>query len=1091
MLKDALSRMAVVFSPIVLMQGQEYQQKGYVLSTRLSDGLLKARVKGRSGRIYDVHVDLKSWPGKAAHCSCQSGLNCKHTAASLFALQAKEDLFIPAPDNQSGETSLIAWLDAMRAGQPHSGKSDKSHQVVYLLEPQATRHEHRVQVRLALAKRLKRGGFGQKPVFNTVTPHRQQFFTENDHDIIETLLQKYGINSWFDRFAVRNSELLEKIVSTGRAFLFEEDEDAQVVFDATGDVSLRWQLRLDGTQQLIVERDGHPVMPLMLDTPWYYDAEEHVLGRFGAGWPPGQVQSLLDMSPISVEKAAYIASFLNDLPSDIPKPNVYQEIQTKQMTPKPVLILDAIETQAGNGDNPASSGYLFVSEIHFDYAGIRSSSDSQDSQRLVYEEGDKLIEIERDWSFEKSSQEECAQILPARAANLQDKLNAIEDVRHRSVLIHYRSEQDLPRLHQHIIPLLKSKGWVVELLHPVFSQVVSADELEWFSELRERGHDFFAYQLGILVEGKQVSIVPLVADLITRLDRDDVDDLPDDSLVYLPLPDGKRLQVSMARIKPLIRFLLHYGTRIINDERQLQINRYQLLLMQETEQAIAATDARWVGGETLRQQMQQLVGLKEIETVPLPKGLNATLRDYQHQGLNWLQFLRLSRFGGVLADDMGLGKTVQTLAHLQVEKEQGRLTHASLIVAPTSLVGNWYEEAKRFTPELKILVFHGAERHHDEFDEYDVVISTYGLIQRDKFRFVEHPFYYLILDEAQFIKNARAKTTQIIQQIKATHRLCLSGTPLENHLGELWSLFHFLMPGLLGDARQFRRFFKIPIEKNTSQDRRQLLARRVKPFMLRRTKNEVARELPAKTETTQLIELDGVQRDLYEAIRMSMEKKVREAIARQGMGKSHIVLLDALLKLRQVCCDPRLLSIPEAKIAHGQSAKLDALMALVDNLIAENRRVLVFSQFTSMLELIEEQLKARACPYLKLTGQTQNRQQLVHTFQEGDVPVFLISLKAGGTGLNLTRADTVIHYDPWWNPAAEDQATDRSHRIGQENPVFVYKLIAAGTVEEAILAMQDKKRQLFDGILSDNIGSMSALTATDVEQFFAPLVDLP
>ena len=1089
MLKEALSRMAVVFSPNVLMQGQEYQRKGYVLSTRLSDGLLKGRVKGRSGRIYDVHVDLKSWPGKPAHCSCQSGVNCRHTAASLFSLQEKENLFIPAPGDQSGQESLIHWLDSLRAGLPEPEASQKSHQVVYLLEPQFTAHEHRVQVRLALAKRLKRGGFGQKPVFNTVTPHRQQYFTDADDDIIETLLQKYGANSWFDRFAVRNSELLEKIVSTKRAFLYHEDEDIPLEFDSSSDVSLRWQLRSNGTQHLLLERDGHVVKPLILDTPWYYDEEEHTLGRFGESLPPGQLKKLLDMPSVSPEQAACIASMLSELNPQFPRPGVYQKKQIRSLTPTPVLILDAVETREGNGENLDDSGYLFVCDICFDYAGMRTDNDDT-SQALVYAEGDVLNEIERDYLFEKTRREECAQLLPARAASLQDKLNALDDVRHRSVLIHYRSEADLPRLHQNIIPLLKNKGWTVEFRHPVFAQVVTADEIEWFSELRERGQDFFAYQLGILVEGKQVSIVPLVADLITRLDHDTIDDLADDSLVYLPLPDGKRLQVSMARIKPLVRFLLHYGSRVIDDERQIQINRYQFLLMQETEQAIAATNARWVGGETLRQQLQQLVGLKEIDNVPLPKGLNASLRDYQHQGLNWLQFLRNCRFGGVLADDMGLGKTVQTLAHLQLEKEQGRLTHAALIVAPTSLVGNWYEEARRFTPDLKVLVFHGAERHQDEFDEYDVVISTYGLIQRDKFRFVGHSFYYLILDEAQFIKNARAKTTQIIQQIKASHRLCLSGTPLENHLGELWSLFHFLMPGLLGDARQFRRFFKIPIEKNASQERRELLANRVRPFMLRRNKNEVARELPAKTETTQLIELDGVQRDLYEAIRMSMEKKVREAIARQGMGKSHIVLLDALLKLRQVCCDPRLLTIPEARIAHGTSAKLEALMALIDNLVAENRRVLVFSQFTSMLELIEQELKARTFPYLKLTGQTQNRQQLVNSFQEGDVPVFLISLKAGGTGLNLTRADTVIHYDPWWNPAAEDQATDRSHRIGQENPVFVYKLIAAGTVEEAILAMQDKKRQLFDGILSNNIAGSGALTAGDVEQFFAPLVDL-
>jgi SNF2 family DNA or RNA helicase len=436
---------------------------------------------------------------------------------------------------------------------------------------------------------------------------------------------------------------------------------------------------------------------------------------------------------------------------------------------------------------------------------------------------------------------------------------------------------------------------------------------------------------------------------------------------------------------------------------------------------------------------------------------------------------------------MGLGKTVQTLAHLLHEKEQGRLTQATLIVAPTSLVGNWLAEAKRFTPDLSVVAYHGSDRHLDNFDDYDLVISTYGLIHRDKEKFINYNFYYLILDEAQFIKNARTKTTQIIQQLKATHRLCLTGTPLENHLGELWSLFHFLMPGLLGDAKQFRLWFRTPIEKYADLGRRELLARRVKPFMLRRTKNQVASELPPKTEMTRTIEIVGPQRDLYEAIRMSMEKKVRDAIAKQGLGKSHILLLDALLKLRQVCCDPRLLTLPEAAIAHGTSSKLETLMELLDNLVEEGRRVLVFSQFTSMLKLIEEQLNERKYDYLKLTGQTQNRQALVEQFQKGTIPIFLISLKAGGTGLNLTRADTVIHYDPWWNPAVEDQATDRTHRIGQENPVFVYKLITAGTVEEAILGMQERKRQLVDGILSSDASKTVALTEADLDQFFMPL----
>lgn len=636
-------------------------------------------------------------------------------------------------------------------------------------------------------------------------------------------------------------------------------------------------------------------------------------------------------------------------------------------------------------------------------------------------------------------------------------------------------------------PIRQKTWWVGEPTVADNEEIHDAGQAEWISEVNEEGHDFFSYQLGILVDGKTVSIVPLIVDFINRVDHETLENLPDDKLLKLPFAQGKVLQISLGRIKPLLRLLLQYGRRSRQKNSTIQLNRYQLLLLKEAEQAMASIASRWYGTGELQGQLQHLTTFTTLPVIPAPKGLRTELRDYQQQGLNWLQCLRTIQFSGVLADDMGLGKTVQTLAHLQYEKEQGRLEKASLIVAPTSLMGNWYDEAKRFTPELRVLVFHGSDRHSDNFDDYDLVISTYGLIQRDKVRFLEYQFYYLILDEAQSIKNARTKTTQIVQQLQGKHRLCLTGTPLENHLGELWSLFHFLMPGLLGDARQFRQFFRVPIEKHADLAKRELLVRRVSPFMLRRTKNQVARELPAKTEMTHMLELSGAQRDLYEAIRMSMEKKVREAIASQGFGKSHIVLLDALLKLRQVCCDPRLLSLPEASMAHGTSMKLNSLMELLDNIMEEGRHVLVFSQFTSMLKLIEVELAARKYPYLQLTGQTKNRQTVVRDFQAGKAPIFLISLKAGGTGLNLTRADTVIHYDPWWNPAVEDQATDRSHRIGQENPVFVYKLISAGTVEEAILGMQAKKRQLFEGILTSHITENMALTDADIAEFFAPL----
>ncbi len=1085
MLKIALSRMASVFLPSVLMQGQAYQQKGHVLNVRISDGLLKARVKGRSGQIYDIHINLKFWPEEAARCSCSSPINCKHVAASFFALQVQENYEIPPPSVEKHEKSLSSWLDNLRKKEFSHSKIDNSHDVVYLIRPQFSNYEHRVSVRLALAKRLKKG-LGKMVSFTTITESRKQFFSETDENIISALLAKNDLRGKFERSFIRNSEILEKILLTDRTYLDEENPYA-LRLGENRLAEVDWQLApFTGKQQAILKTGEKQILALMLDKYWYFDKHERTIGLLNLPYPISSLRKILEIEPLSLDKAAVLAKEMLETAAEIPPPKTYLQRKNRQVRPIPVAIFNAFALP--NLEEKDNIPWLFTVEIAFDYGEFRVT-EKEPCNTMVFEQETILIEITRSFNEEKEKCIEIEQILGLRAATLSEKLSLEQELLAKKIVAHFHHATDLPRFYSQYLPLLEKNGWRIEFAHPIYEELITADEVEWFSELADSGNNFFSYELGILVEGKPVSIVPLVAGLITKLKKANIESLADEEVVKLALPDGKWLQVNLGRIKPLIYFLLQYSSRSINEKHPLEIARYQLILLQEAEQALAATTARWRGGELLRSQLQQLLITKDYPIIDLPQGLRATLRDYQHEGLNWLQFLRASHFGGILADDMGLGKTVQTLAHLQVEKEQQRLTRASLIVAPTSLVGNWMAEAQRFTPDLKLLVFHGAERHEDNFDDYDLIISTYGLIQRDKARFIIYPFYYLILDEAQSIKNSRTKTTQIIQQIPATHRLCLSGTPLENNLSELWSLFNFLMPGFLGDAMQFRQFFKTPIEKKADNEKRLLLVKRIQPFLLRRTKNEVARELPAKTEMIRTIELTGAQRDLYEIIRISMEKKVRDAIAKQGMGKSHIVLLDALLKLRQICCDPKLLSLPAAELAHGCSAKLEVLLELLDNLVAEGRRVLVFSQFTSMLKLIEEALILKQHPYLKLTGQTQNRHALVNAFQEGEIPIFLISLKAGGTGLNLTRADTVIHYDPWWNPAVEDQATDRSHRIGQENPVFVYKLITSGTVEEAILTMQEKKRQLCDGILSNNASGMFSLTAQDIEQLLQPLTE--
>ena len=436
---------------------------------------------------------------------------------------------------------------------------------------------------------------------------------------------------------------------------------------------------------------------------------------------------------------------------------------------------------------------------------------------------------------------------------------------------------------------------------------------------------------------------------------------------------------------------------------------------------------------------------------------------------------------------MGLGKTAQTLAHLLMEKQAGHLQDSpALIVAPTSLMHNWFKEAEKFTPELKVLLLQGPDRHQyfEQIPQYDIVLTTYPLLARDEEQLKQYEYHQLILDEAQNIKNPRAKAAQVVRQLKARHRLCLTGTPMENHLGELWALFYFLMPGFLYSQEIFNKKYRYPIEKRGDQELRQKLVSRIKPFILRRLKTDVAKELPEKTTIEVNIDMNEQQSKLYEAVRATMQENIQKIVAEKGFKRSQIQILDALLKLRQVCCHPSLLKLDSVKIGQAHSAKLEQLMDMVVPMVEEGRKILIFSQFTSMLELIEQQLNHAEIGYVKLTGKTKKRDEVITAFQSGQVPVFLISLKAGGVGLNLTAADTVIHYDPWWNPAAEDQASDRAWRIGQDKPVFVYKLITNQSIEEKIIALQQNKAELAQSILSADHEGEAKLTENDVMKLF-------
>ena len=621
-------------------------------------------------------------------------------------------------------------------------------------------------------------------------------------------------------------------------------------------------------------------------------------------------------------------------------------------------------------------------------------------------------------------------------------------------------------------------GWQVEHLadSPINADLSQNLELLVEPLTGENGDDGnHWFEIGATVsdsEGHRYDLLNIVAYLLEQypyLMHKNIEQLFDkDHLFAINVGQGRpALAVAFRDILPILQNLTH-----LLSQNERKIDRYDAQQLVDLEHTLGMA---WQMPEKLKQFSEKLKAGYQ-SNLPTPQGFIGELRPYQQQGLAWLQFLAQTEHGGVLADDMGLGKTAQTLAHILMEKQAGQLTERPvLIVAPTSLMHNWQKETEKFTPELSVLLLHGANRH-DDFDkikQHDIVLTTYPLVVRDEEILKNHQFHQIILDEAQNIKNPHSKSAQVLRSLTAKHRLCLTGTPMENHLGELWSLFYFLMPGFLGSQDVFNKHYRHPIEKKGDNRKRERLVNRIKPFMLRRLKTDVAKELPPKTTIEVNIDMNDEQSKLYEAVRATMQDSIKQIIAQQGFKRSQIQILDALLKLRQVCCHPSLLnldSLPKGKSAVKSkamhSAKLDYLIETVTDMVAEGRKVLIFSQFTSMLALIEQRLHSENIGFSKLTGKTKKRSEAIEAFQSGQVPVFLISLKAGGVGLNLTTADTVIHYDPWWNPAAEDQASDRAWRIGQDKPVFVYKLITNQSIEEKILTMQKNKAELAQSILS-------------------------
>lgn len=799
------------------------------------------------------------------------------------------------------------------------------------------------------------------------------------------------------------------------------------------DAALEWRTGADGLVRLHLS--GHDDAVLLPTAPlWYVDPQRNHAGPVEIDVAPDVAAALARAPALSPEQAQRVQIALHRQlrGANVRGPAHDLALQIDEREPQPVLRLSAVEGGRAGG------GLLFA-------YGDQMIPPADPRETIRVTSGESVTVWPRDRAAERRAQERLERL---------DFPPYGEDAWLQFL------ERDAPQL--------RDDGWRIEIAPSFPFRIVEAGD-EWSAEVYESGAaQWFELELGIDVDGTRVSLLPVLIDALSRsgldLDADPATLARRQTPFVGRVPGGGYVALPVDRVA---RVLATLGG-LFGDRRSAPKARVRVPVLQAASLAASGAIAtHWTNAPSIRAMLDDLANFAQRD-VAIPPSFAGVLRPYQREGVAWLQTLREHRAGGILADDMGLGKTVEVLAHVAVERAAGRLTHPVLVVSPTSVAPNWRAEIARFLP--------GAE---DAF-----VLTSYALLLRNIDDFASREWSIAVLDEAQAIKNPRSKGALAASRLRAGQRIALTGTPIENHLEELWSIFNYAVPGLLPERARFSRLFRTPIEKHGDADRRAALGARITPFLLRRTKEGVAQELPEKTEIVQRVPLIGRQRDLYETIRLTMHKRVRDEVERRGLARSRIVVLDALLKLRQVCCDPRLLKLDAAR-GIDESQKLDALLEMLESLIEDGRRILLFSQFTSMLDLIVPELGKRNVPFVELRGDTRDRETPVARFQNREVPLFLISLKAGGTGLNLTAADTVIHYDPWWNPAVERQATDRAHRIGQEQHVFVYKLIAEDTVEERILELQDRKAALADSLFDESGSSTLAFDLSELERLFA------
>ena len=1123
-----LERLRAVFDQKTYDRGYGYFHSGKVLTVQQApNGKVTGTVRGNEVHPYKVTAEIVRAPDGSVKnvrgvCSCMVGSNCKHVAAILIYLERKPG-FVEKSAEPVLPPAIAGWLESVRhAENTVSAKpaAERKHIPQHAFFVASESDAGKLEISLMLSSPLKSGETGKSAHrFELASlawkgcPAGVSFADLQLLQAVELLGLSRSVyaRTNIDPAAGEELALLVAIAATGRGRWGKHVGPRLTSGDALNG-RFAWRGLENGSQMLVLEDEfGALVKPLRINPLGWINPATGAFGALELDVPRELALALLAGPPVPADAAADVAAALGGLSiARPPLPEMVKSEIRENISPVPVLSLFGHparrRSRGWNYGSPTENDKLTLAMLRlaFDYNGSILPAMPRDDVR--FREGELAVVLRRNLKFEDAAFGRLDRLSVAEVEQLSG-LQAVkgtaesdrafldfEDVADRyydkpSEDAGHSGADIVLRFMAVTLPDLRAQGWRINVspswpyrIHEGPTEIVAR------AGAGAKGQDWFSFGLTLEADGLSVDLVPLLTAIIAVLPLDATGTLPadfdiavllEDMPLYQRLASGAYASLDAEQLAPLVRAFLDFNV-LLHGFHPAEAGRVPALV-----EALAGCGVPFDGGTRLIELGQKLRALAGAPEAEPPASLKASLRPYQKTGYGWLSALAETGFGGVLADDMGLGKTVQTLALLARLHLEQRVERPSLLIVPTSLVGTWVREAARFAPGLKMLVLHGSERH-ERFDlvgDHHVAITTYPLLNRDQEKIFSMAWHAVILDEAQNAKNPASNAAKCIRLARAEFRLALTGTPMENTLEDMWTLFDWLIPGLLGDRKSFRKNFRTPIEQSGDRAAQFRLNGRIRPFMLRRSKSEVAAELPEKTIITESVTLGDRQRALYETIRLSMDKRVREAIAAKGLAASRITILAALLRLRQVCCDPALLA--EGKGI--ESAKRIRLMEMLESLIAEGRRLVVFSQFVEMLKLIETDVKARGWTYEWLTGDTQDRDGAVARFQQGKTPLFLISLKAGGTGLTLTAADTVILYDPWWNPAVERQAMDRVHRIGQDKPVFIHRLIAEGAVEEAIVKLQERKQALTDALFEGGSGGTLALAEEDIDLLFRPI----